>query len=155
MQTRCAGDRAKTSAVSLRGTGAASIGALVLGIGCGDVSGPVKPIEGKVLYEQYCARCHGPDGKPIGKGVGSIDFSQRTLVDQRSDEALKGVIMKGRGTMPSFGAQFTDAAMMVLIAHLRGLSGSQGPHAPPPPEDVEDAGEGPEAPAGAEPDGSQ
>ena len=122
--------------MSLRGTGAASLGALVLAIGCGDVSGPVKPIEGQVLYEQYCARCHGHDGKPVGKGVGAIDFSNRAVVDQRSDEALKGVIMQGRGAMPGFGMQFTDAAMMVLIAYLRGLSGSQGPHAPAPPRDA-------------------
>ncbi len=126
-----------------------------LASGCSGATGPEKPIEGKVLYDQYCARCHGLNGEPVvgvdpacdedpqaGSCAGS--FLDRRRMDRMSDETFKGAVLSGKQPrprptgvppgkgMPAFPTQFTDATMMVLIAYVRGLSGSKGPHAPEP-----------------------
>ena len=124
---------------------------------CSGVTGPERDIEGKVLYDQYCARCHGLDGDPVpgvdppcddNRGLPGCaqSFRDRARMDRVSDEAFKGAILSGRPAaprprgvppgkgMPAFPTQFTEATMMVLIAYVRGLSGSMGPHAPAPEE---------------------
>ena len=129
---------------------------LALATACSGATGPERPIEGKVLYDQYCARCHGPDGNPVADVdppcaknpalagcAGS--FADRARMDRMSDDVFKGAVLAGRPPppprpggaapgkgMPAFPTQFTDATMMVLIAYVRGLSGSRGSHAPEP-----------------------
>jgi mono/diheme cytochrome c family protein len=99
---------------------------------CQETTGPVREISGQQLYEQYCARCHGVTGRPVGPST-ARDLSDRRIVDTISDEAMKGVIRNGsRGPeMPPFREQFTDGALNVLIAYVRSLSGSEGKHIRP------------------------
>lgn len=123
---------------------------------CSDTVGPERIIEGKIMYDQYCARCHGQDGSPVAGVDPPCDtdpsvagcagsFSDRGRMDRMSDETFKGAVLGGkqpgrRATgvapgkgMPGFPTQFTEATLMVLVAYVRGLSGSRGPHAPEPP----------------------
>jgi mono/diheme cytochrome c family protein len=118
--------------------------ALLAAAGCGNATGPEHEISGKVLYDQYCARCHGEDGTPVYKELSSLN--DRRLMDQISDMAFDGIVRGGRPAlrdaagkdvvpaMPAFGEQFTDATMMVLVAYVRSFSGSMGPHAREEPE---------------------
>jgi mono/diheme cytochrome c family protein len=110
--------------------------------GCTGATGPEREISGKVVYQQYCARCHGQDGRPIVPGAPNLaDPNQMAGV---SDMGIKGIVRQGAEPrrdpqtgevvsqgMPGFGDQFTDAALMVLVAYLRGLSGSESAHARP------------------------
>jgi len=125
-------------------------------LGCSKV-GPEVEIEGEVLYNQYCARCHGVQGIPVhGLDPPCVDsptlpgcagsFRDRQRMDRLQDEVFKGAVLAGRPAtrrrngiapsngMPAFPNQFTDATMMVLIAYVRGMSGSQGAHAPDEPQ---------------------
>lgn len=131
----------------MRGPLCAAVVAGLWVAGCGDPTGPEREISGRVLYDQYCARCHGPDGEPIlgPDGKPAVPFatnlSDRPTVDKLTDMAFSGVVRAGRPAarneageivnpgMPAFGDQFTEATMMVLIAYVRSFSGSQGPHA--------------------------
>lgn len=115
----------------------AALGLSVLGLlvvfatsGCGEVTGPEHEISGQQLYEQYCARCHGTSGRPdpneTTMKVQPRDLSDRRIVDNLSDESIKGIVRSGSPNMPAFRDQFTDGALLVLVAYVRSLSGSEG-----------------------------
>ena len=96
---------------------------LVLAAGCSQPTGPEHEIEGKRLYDQYCARCHGADGVPTKDAPTASSFADAAFVERLSDESMKGVIRGGRGQMPGFGDRFTDATLQVMVAYVRELPG--------------------------------
>lgn len=99
---------------------------------CSEVVGPEQQIDGKRLYENYCARCHGLDGRPVPEQPQARDLSNRRVVDLLSDEAISMTITRGRPpAMPAFRDEFTEASLMVLVAYVRSLSGSSGSKAKP------------------------
>ena len=117
---------------------------LLIGVvpGCEEATRPETNIEGKRLYEQYCARCHGSDG---GGVVGADDMKagspeQLALAKPLNDAArmrlvnddmILGVIRGGRPpAMPGFAEEFTEAKIMVIAAYVRSLSGTPGTKAP-------------------------
>jgi mono/diheme cytochrome c family protein len=102
-------------------------------VGCNDPTGPETEISGKVLYDQYCARCHGPDGggaPDYPPAAGKLNNPGR--MKGLSDEAIMGIIRAGRPgpqpgsppAMPSFANEFTDAKIMVITAYVRTLAAS-------------------------------
>lgn len=95
--------------------------ALVLAAGCSQPTGPEHEIEGKRLYDQYCARCHGTDGVPTKEAPTASSFADAAFVSRLSDESMKGVIRAGRGQMPGFGDRFTEATLQVMVAYVRTL----------------------------------
>lgn len=102
-------------------------------LACGDPTGPQTPIDGKKIYDQYCARCHGFDGA----GVAEVPATQgrlnnMVLMQSRSDQQLMGVIRGGKPPgMPGFGGEFTEAKLMVLTKYVRELSLSGAGEAKP------------------------
>lgn len=106
--------------------------ASVIVLGCAPTVGPEREIDGQVLYEQYCARCHGLDGRPVPEQPNARNLADRRIVDNLSDQAIEMMIENGREpSMPAFRGQFTEASLMVLVAYVRSLSGSAGSHVRP------------------------
>ncbi len=106
--------------------------ALACALACGETVGPEREIDGRLLYEQYCARCHGLDGRPVPEQPQARNLADRRIVDNLSDQAIEMMVRNGREpSMPAFRDQFTEASLMVLIAYVRSLSGSHGTHARP------------------------
>jgi mono/diheme cytochrome c family protein len=103
--------------------------------GCNEATGPEREISGQQLYEQYCARCHGTTGRPDPNDttmkVMPRDLSDRRIVDNLSDESIKGIVRAGSPNMPAFRDQFTDGALLVMVAYVRSLSGSEGKRGKP------------------------
>lgn len=97
--------------------------ALTLAGGCAQPTGPEHEISGQVLFNQYCARCHGNDGVPTPAAPTASSFADAAVVDRISDESMKGVIRAGKGQMPGFGDTFTEATLQVLVAYVRSLPG--------------------------------
>ena len=104
-------------------------------LACGDPTGPRTPIDGKKIYDQYCARCHGFDGA----GVPEVPAAQGQLnnavfMRSKSDQQLMGVIRGGKPPgMPGFAGEFTEAKLMVLTKYVRELSvGGAGETKPAP-----------------------
>jgi mono/diheme cytochrome c family protein len=105
---------------------------LALVFACNETVGPERDIDGQVLYEQYCARCHGLDGRPVPEQPQARNLADRRIVDNLSDQAIEMMVKNGREpSMPAFRDQFTEASLMVLIAYVRSLSGSHGSHVRP------------------------
>jgi cytochrome c oxidase cbb3-type subunit 3 len=111
---------------------AIAVVATLVASGCSEVTGPEREIDGKQLYDQYCARCHGADGRGVSTQPQARDLSNIRIMDELSDESIEGTIRMGRPpAMPAFGEHFTEASLKVLVAYVRSLSGSKGPHARP------------------------
>lgn len=108
--------------------------ALCLGaLACGDPTGPQTPIDGKKIYDQYCARCHGFDGAGMAEvPAANGRLNNPVLMRARSDQQIMGVIRAGKPPqMPGFAGEFTEAKLMVLTKYVRDLSASGAGQAEP------------------------
>jgi mono/diheme cytochrome c family protein len=88
--------------------------------------------DGQRLYQQLCATCHGQEGR--GDGPAAVAFSPRppdltspVFQSSRTDEQLAEVLRRGKGQMPSFGSQLSDAERAAVIRYVRQLGSCEGP----------------------------
>jgi mono/diheme cytochrome c family protein len=88
---------------------------------------------GTVVYNTYCAPCHGEGGEGDGLVVQHGFPGPPSLLDDRirgmSDGQLFGVITSGAGEMPSYSAQIAREDRWKAVMHLRGLQGKPTPPA--------------------------
>jgi mono/diheme cytochrome c family protein len=66
----------------------------------------------KPFYLERCAICHGPDGS--GRDVNGLRLGGRNLTDarwltKREESDLVASILRGRGAMPGFRRQLSEA----------------------------------------------
>ena len=89
--------------------------------------------QGKRLYKENCAPCHGDLGKGDGAGsralpVRPADHTNAALMSKRSDTFLRDIITKGGGAMglspfmPSWQGLFKDNEIQDLVSYVRSLS---------------------------------
>ena len=90
------------------------------------------PDEGKKLYEQYCATCHGQSGKGDGPAAAALDpkprdHTNKEYMSKLSDDDLLKVIKNGGASigkspiMPPWGAALKDDQIKDVIAYVRTL----------------------------------
>ncbi len=78
-------------------------------------------------YKQYCAGCHGVDGKgqtKIGIKNGVRDYTsaavKATLKDDAMFKAIKeGLVVNGKHAMMSYADKLTDEQIKGLVAHMK------------------------------------
>lgn len=75
----------------------------------------------KVFFHERCAVCHGLDGS--GRNPGGVRLGGRNLVDPRwlaKQEVadLATSILRGRGAMPGFRRQISEAEAKRLVAEV-------------------------------------
>ena len=75
--------------------------------------------KGREVFKQYCAVCHGADGKPVLIGAPSFSRGERL---QRTDLDLLESVRAGKNAMPAFKGILTNQQILDVIAHLRTLS---------------------------------
>lgn len=91
--------------------------------GCENPTGPERPIEGQVIFNRHCARCHGPDGKGSKESPSAKDLTNKAFIDGFTDDQLRMAIHNGRPpAMPGFRGEFAEPTLKVLIAYVRSLS---------------------------------
>ena len=74
--------------------------------------------EGKKMYAERCAVCHGADGKG---GIGP-DLTKKDLKYGKTDQNLTESIEKGRsGGMPGFAGQISGEQVKGLVAFIQSL----------------------------------
>lgn len=92
-------------------------------------AGSVLAADGKALYEQHCAKCHGADGKgetKMGKKLGARDYSNaRTwegLTDAAATKAVKDGVKdkEGKFVMKSIEG-ISDAEAKAVVDHMKSL----------------------------------
>ena len=86
---------------------------------------------GKSNYDQYCAVCHGMQGKGNGSVAGRFGYVPDLTTDitkQRSDGYLYAVIRHGRGIMPRYGDRIRDQRdRWAVVQYVRTLQGGVTP----------------------------
>ena len=83
------------------------------------------------FYRERCVACHGADG--TGRGHGGTKLGGRNLTDARwlarqEEDALVASILKGRGAMPGFGRQISEAEARNLLATVVRLPAQRKNH---------------------------
>ena len=74
------------------------------------------------LFNRYCIRCHGVDGRGVWDIPGIPNFTNERFQISRSDDQLARAIMQGRGAvMPPFRGVFTLEESWALARYVRGL----------------------------------
>jgi cytochrome c5 len=82
------------------------------GGGGGGGGGPVaENASGSEIYQAKC-NCHGADGK--GKRAPAL-----TGASSKSDDKLTSIIHDGKGKMPAFGSQLSDAQIKKVVAYIK------------------------------------
>ena len=127
------------------------IGLTLLLFGCGDSGSPPTPptagsqpaapaastapaqVQADALYKQYCASCHGPDGKGNGPAAAALpvkpaDHTNPAVMSKISDAELFKAIKEGgqavgkSPAMPPWGGALKDEQIRALVAHVRSLA---------------------------------
>jgi mono/diheme cytochrome c family protein len=78
------------------------------------------------LFREYCAKCHGEDGKantPKGKQLMARDFTDAEWQSAESDRDLIKVVTKGGEDMPAFGKKLSKEQIEKLVKEdVRGFA---------------------------------
>jgi mono/diheme cytochrome c family protein len=88
--------------------------------------------QGKKLYGQFCASCHGQSGKGDGPAATALnpkprDHTSKEYMSQMSDDDMLKVIKNGGASigksplMPPWGASLKDDQIKDVIAYIRTL----------------------------------
>ncbi len=78
---------------------------------------PKNVAAGARQYAEYCAGCHGSDGRGRGRSPGLLNYLVRT--PEAGDENLLRVISEGRRRMPAFKSALQDDEIWQIIAYMR------------------------------------
>jgi hypothetical protein len=72
------------------------------------------------LFNRYCIRCHGVDGRGVWDIPGIPNFTNTTWQASRTDPQLVRIILEGRGAiMPSFRGMLSLEEAWAIARHLR------------------------------------
>jgi mono/diheme cytochrome c family protein len=99
------------------------------------------------LFNRYCIRCHGVDGRGVWDIPGVPDFTNAHWQASRSDAQLARIILEGRGAvMPPFRGTLSLEEACAMARYLRSfLPGTEASR--PDFSQAEKAGMAPQAPA--------
>jgi len=100
--------------------GALRVGQLadyVLAIGA-DAAKSESHAEGAVLYQQYCAACHGPDGSGNPAVGAPAHNDQVWLYGGNRSDVIRSIALGRNGMMPAFGTRLDETQIRLLAAWL-------------------------------------
>ena len=70
----------------------------------------------QLAWEKNCTSCHGADGK-----TGSENRNVASYAAANKNDTIEQII-EGEGTMPAYGAQFSDQEIADLVAYTASLN---------------------------------
>lgn len=79
----------------------------------------VSVVQGKLLFESHCTRCHGEDGTKGKWGAKNLQASKKT------DEELFAIISKGKSIMPSWEKKLSPEQMGGVIEYIKMFRSTQ------------------------------
>jgi len=81
-----------------------------------DIAASTEP-DGAELFATLCAACHGRDGE--GRGDVFPALAGNRFVTHGDPDAVRAVIVNGRGGMPSWGAVLSEEEVAAVVEYLR------------------------------------
>ena len=101
----------------------ASIAAIGVTAYAGETQTPSHPSD---LFKQYCAKCHGEDGKAQtakGRSLKARNFTDGEFQSGESDADLIKSVTEGKDDMPPFGKKLTPEQIQSLVKNdVRGFA---------------------------------
>lgn len=93
---------------------------------CAPVAGAADLANGKKVYADKCARCHGNSGKGDGRLAETFekkpgDFTDKSRMGEFTDPQLKKITLEGKPPMPAYKGRITDKDVDDAIAYIRAL----------------------------------
>jgi cytochrome c6 len=80
------------------------------------------PADGKALFMKNCAACHQASGKGIPGAFPALAGSKFVTGDHAE---VAAVLLKGRGGMPDFSENISDADMAAILTYVRASWGNR------------------------------
>jgi mono/diheme cytochrome c family protein len=80
---------------------------------------PENVAAGARLYGEYCANCHGRDGRGRGRSPGLQNYLVQT--PEARDDNLLRLISKGSRRMPAFKSKLQDDEIWQIIDYMRSV----------------------------------
>ena len=91
------------------------------------IAAPAPPSKGQALFKENCSVCH----KVTGLGVpGSFPALAGNRFLTRDGATVAKVVLNGRGGMPSFRDDLSDAEISAVISYIRSSWGNRAPPVP-------------------------
>jgi len=82
----------------------------------------IRVAKGKPVFQQYCAACHGPEGKGNPQ-LGAPNLTDKIWLFGSSESTIMETIAKGRSSqMPAHKALLGEAKVQLLAAYVYSLS---------------------------------
>ena len=86
-------------------------------------------LQGAALYQRYCSRCHGSEGRGVskrGKMPELPDFTDASWQNRISNSQMEVSVSEGKGnSMPAFGDRLSEKEVQALVSHIRRFSPSE------------------------------
>ena len=81
---------------------------------------------GKKVYVDKCARCHGNSGKGDGRLAETFekkpgDYTDKNRMGEFTDAQLKKIAQEGKPPMPAYRGRISDKDLDDVIAYIRTL----------------------------------
>lgn len=95
--------------------------------------------QGRLVYEQHCADCHGLQGRGDGKMAISLSPRPGNLISAqtsaKSDQDLLKIIANGkrRTAMPAWKDRLSEQEQLAVLAYIRSMIHFTRSATPPPP----------------------
>lgn len=83
---------------------------------------PAQAADGQKLFLDNCAACHRPNGVGVPGAFPALAGSKLALGDPK--EPI-GRVLNGKGGMPSFKAELSDADIASVLTYVRGSWGNK------------------------------
>ena len=77
--------------------------------------------DGKALYEQKCAMCHGKDGVAKPSGKGSRNFNDPEYQKSATAEQIAKITADGKDKMPGYKSKLSAEQIQAIAAHVKTL----------------------------------
>jgi mono/diheme cytochrome c family protein len=90
---------------------------------------PTQPAAtGESLFLDNCSACHQANGQGVKGAFPALAGDPFVTGDP---DALIGVVLKGRGGMPTFKDDLNDADIALVLSYIRGAWGNKAPAVTP------------------------
>lgn len=112
------GTLGKTAVVVMVVAGLSAVLASAPGAAAADLA------NGKKVYADKCARCHGNTGKGDGPKAETLekkpaDYTDKKKMGEFTDVQLKKITLDGKQPMPAYQGKMSDRELDDVIAYIR------------------------------------
>ena len=87
------------------------------------MAGPSLAADGEHMFLQSCAACHKPTGLGVPGAFPALAGDKFVAGDPKDP---LGRVLNGRGGMPSFANDLSDADIATILTYVRGAWGNKG-----------------------------